>query len=70
MQITRPLNIPTIAPTRIAAKNPTASGSPKLTTQPAATQPDRAMTEPTESSMPPRMMTIVIPVARNRFDAF
>lgn len=42
-------------------------GRPLLVIRPAHRQPDTAMMEPTDRSMPPMRMTMVMPQARNTF---
>ena len=68
--IMKPLNRPNSRPEEMPIRMPTISGMPPQTTAPAAKQPDMAMMEPTERSMPPRMMTIVMPQESSRFGAF
>ena len=65
--ITAPLNRPNTRPESTPIVRPTISGMPPQTTAPAAKQPDMAMMEPTDRSMPPRMMTMVMPQASIRF---
>ena len=55
------LATPTSVPTSMAALP--ASGPPTLSMTPAPTMPARAIIEPTDRSMPPEMMTAVIPMA-------
>ena len=64
--ITRPFSRPKITPLRIAIRMPTISGSPCQTTAAAPSTPDMAIMEPTDRSMPPRMITIVMPQASIR----
>jgi hypothetical protein len=42
-------------------------GNPYRTTPAAATQPESATIEPTDKSIPPKIITIVIPQAKYRF---
>ena len=61
------LNIPTKSPTKSPISNAIGNGRLYLATHPAEIQPDNAMIDPTDKSIPPRIITIVIPHARNRF---
>ena len=61
--IRMPLNIPKTAPESRPMSMPITSGIPPQTTAPAPRQPDMAMMEPTERSMPPSRMHIVMPHA-------
>ena len=66
LAMTRPFSRPKSTPERMAIMMPTISGRPCQTTAAAPSTPDMAMIEPTERSMPPRIMTIVMPQASIR----
>src|SRR5699024_3565307 len=58
--ITNPLKTPITTPTLAHAMSATAIGSSYLDTHPAAITPERSMIDPTERSIPPRIITMVI----------
>ena len=64
-----PLNRPKMTPERMPMRMPAISGRPHQTTAAAPSTPDMAMMEPTDRSMPPRIMTMVMPQASSRFGA-
>ena len=64
---TKPLNTPISVPQPIARGIATIEAMPLLVIKPAHRQADTAITEPTDKSIHPRMMTIVMPHARNTF---
>jgi len=75
--MTNPLNqpstVPTIRPAAIAPETVTSKDTSVRGTatpffsNPAATAPDRASTDPTERSIPPERMISVMPTDRHRF---
>ena len=66
-EITKPLNAPIISPISIPIIIARCILIPYLDTQPAASTPESAITEPTDRSIPPSIITIVIPQARSIF---
>ena len=60
--MTNPFASPTIAPAMIPAKTATTGSNPAFTVS-AVTTLDKAIVEPTERSMPPLMIMIVMPIA-------
>src|SRR5215471_12925947 len=60
--IAAPLARPQRVPVAMAAAMPSATGAP-LTIAIAPATPDSAMTDPTERSIPPDTITIVMPIA-------
>src|SRR5712691_2700248 len=60
--IAAPLTSPQAAPAAIAVITPRTTGAP-LTIARAPITPDSAITEPTDRSIPPDTITIVIPIA-------
>ena len=68
--VVTPLDRPKSRPERDARRMPTISGIPPQTTAPRRRTPDMAMMEPTDESMPPRMMTVVMPQARQQVKGY
>ena len=64
-EITRPLNAPETTPITTPTISATGILIPFLDTNPAEITPVSAITEPTDKSMPPSIITIVIPHARS-----
>ena len=64
LDITNPLNTPTRVPAQMEIGIAMIDGTPTLVISPQQRHPDTAITEPTERSIPPNMITIVIPHAR------
>ncbi len=60
LAMNKPLNIPISTPTKSPNIKAANNGRLYLETPPAAIQPERAIMEPTERSIPPRIITIVI----------
>ena len=64
VEIRKPLNTPNSTPPRTPIKTAGNTPQPLKAMRPPVTTPESAMTEPTEMSMPPKMITSVIAQAR------